>query len=297
MKRLSPRYNTHYSYFTMNKIDFTQPGGFPLTQDTLNFMQATYNASLAGICSVLGNLVVLSGCENNNGVIAPGVVAVNGEVLPTGGGSAATVFVDQTATAVTFADASEKDAYFTRKLVFGVNPNPEWQEEWRNFVYLTSLAEMQQTLVPRGAIMMWAGTTAPTGWAICDGTQGTPDLRGRFVMGAGKRANPPADDDNPSLAIGEIGGYGKVRLQAGQAGSFTVTNRWEDSQDLGGGKYLMGKIRFNNNVVLSEDGSQHGSAQGDNVVSGTAQKIQIQQADNAHENRPPYYVLAYIQKL
>jgi len=34
-----------------------------------------------------------------------------------------------------------------------------------------------------GMIMPFNGTVAPTGWAICDGTQGTPDLRGRFILG------------------------------------------------------------------------------------------------------------------
>ena len=41
--------------------------------------------------------------------------------------------------------------------------------------------------VPLGAIIMWAGTaeTIPESWALCDGTNGTPDLRSRFVIGAG----------------------------------------------------------------------------------------------------------------
>lgn len=39
--------------------------------------------------------------------------------------------------------------------------------------------------VPRGAILIWAGQKSdiPPGWALCDGTNGTPDLRGRFVVG------------------------------------------------------------------------------------------------------------------
>ena len=38
---------------------------------------------------------------------------------------------------------------------------------------------------PRGMILMWSGsvTEIPRGWALCDGTNGTPDLRGRFVLG------------------------------------------------------------------------------------------------------------------
>ena len=36
-----------------------------------------------------------------------------------------------------------------------------------------------------GMIIMFTGSTAPSGWAICDGTNGTPDLRDRFVVGQG----------------------------------------------------------------------------------------------------------------
>lgn len=41
--------------------------------------------------------------------------------------------------------------------------------------------------IPAGAILIWSGSTAsiPSGWALCDGTNNTPDLRNRFVVGAG----------------------------------------------------------------------------------------------------------------
>jgi len=41
--------------------------------------------------------------------------------------------------------------------------------------------------VPSGIIVMWSGAIAsvPNGWRICDGTNGTPDLRDRFIIGAG----------------------------------------------------------------------------------------------------------------
>lgn len=42
------------------------------------------------------------------------------------------------------------------------------------------------SLIPTGVIWMWSGTiaTIPSGWALCDGSNGTPDLRDRFVVGA-----------------------------------------------------------------------------------------------------------------
>jgi hypothetical protein len=55
-------------------------------------------------------------------------------------------------------------------------------------------------LVPRGGIILWSGaiTNVPAGWALCDGQNGTPDLRDRFVMGPSSA--------QPNGLIGETGG-------------------------------------------------------------------------------------------
>lgn len=41
--------------------------------------------------------------------------------------------------------------------------------------------------LPAGVIVMWSGSldAIPAGWALCDGRNGTPDLRNRFVLGVG----------------------------------------------------------------------------------------------------------------
>jgi len=43
-----------------------------------------------------------------------------------------------------------------------------------------------------GIITQWSGTivSIPSGWALCDGSQGTPDMRDKFVVGAGSTYNP-----------------------------------------------------------------------------------------------------------
>ncbi len=43
-----------------------------------------------------------------------------------------------------------------------------------------------------GTILLWSGSiaTIPAGWALCDGTQGTPNLRDRFLVGAGGSFTP-----------------------------------------------------------------------------------------------------------
>ena len=57
-----------------------------------------------------------------------------------------------------------------------------WIKELR-----ASLEAASLYLVPRGGVILWHGSSdaIPKGWAICDGTQGTPDMRDRFVVGAG----------------------------------------------------------------------------------------------------------------
>ncbi len=49
------------------------------------------------------------------------------------------------------------------------------------------IMENGTALLPKYAVIMWYGALGdiPAGWAICDGTMGTPDLRGRFVVGSG----------------------------------------------------------------------------------------------------------------
>ena len=57
---------------------------------------------------------------------------------------------------------------------------------WINEI-LNNLSQVRLFLVPSGGVILWHGASnaVPKGWAICDGTNGTPDLRDRFVIGAG----------------------------------------------------------------------------------------------------------------
>lgn len=68
--------------------------------------------------------------------------------------------------------------------------------------------EIVPDIEPRGVVKMWYGEAAkvPAGWAICDGTQGTPDLRDRFVIGAGGKygleATGGAESATPEVSLG-----------------------------------------------------------------------------------------------
>lgn len=54
-----------------------------------------------------------------------------------------------------------------------------------------SLNKSQSTTcncLPIGSIIMWIGNAVPNNWILCDGTHGTPDLRGRVPVGVGQGA-------------------------------------------------------------------------------------------------------------
>lgn len=57
----------------------------------------------------------------------------------------------------------------------------------------------------KGIICIWAGAIVdiPSGWSLCDGSGGRPDLRDRFVIGAGSTYNP--DDTAPSNVAADAG--------------------------------------------------------------------------------------------
>lgn len=70
---------------------------------------------------------------------------------------------------------------------------PRWgQENFRKLQdaytsLLTTVSLQNLSIVPAGVILAWSGDigSIPEGWVLCDGTDGTPDLRNKFIIGAG----------------------------------------------------------------------------------------------------------------
>ena len=83
-------------------------------------------------------------------------------------------------------------------------------------------------IVPPGGIIMWSGTDIPDGWALCDGSDGTPDLRNRFVVASGGLyatgdSGPGRTDLSVSTAAGFpwSGGGGRTFVQSVSASNTT----------------------------------------------------------------------------
>jgi microcystin-dependent protein len=153
--------------------------------------------------------------------------------------------------------------------------------------------------VPAGGIIMWSGAIAniPAGWTLCDGIDHgatlVPDLRDRFIVGAGS-----------DYVVGATGGYNTVALSEANmpahshpfsgTGSTTSTGNHNHTYlkagPVGGGGY---GDRYGSYLTSTYTGGS--GAHNHNVsVSGTTSP---KGSGTAHENRPPYYALAYIMKL
>ncbi|MBW4443411.1 MAG: hypothetical protein KME10_19700 [Plectolyngbya sp. WJT66-NPBG17] len=126
-----------------------------------------------------------------------------------------------------------------------------------------------------GMIMMWSGAhdEVPGGWALCDGRNNTtPDLRDRFIVGAGNE-----------YSFGNTGGEKEVTLRLDQIPSHNHTNgEWNklSRASPGGSNTVTGA-----NETIGEP----------DILE--VRDIQSNGGGNAHENRPPYFALAFIMKL
>lgn len=71
------------------------------------------------------------------------------------------------------------------------------------------ITDLYTKVLPAGAIIMWSGSigSIPSGWRLCDGTGGTPDLRNKFVIGAGSTYAPSASGGTTSLTTSSSGDH------------------------------------------------------------------------------------------
>jgi microcystin-dependent protein len=158
-------------------------------------------------------------------------------------------------------------------------------------------------LVPSGTIVMWNGTIIPNGWALCDGTNGTPDLKGMFIVGY----DPNDTDYN---ATGLMGGEKEHALTVSELPSHR--HYFSDTTSIDGAhshtyQDLYWEIDYNGYYVdendpMSSDDNGYVTLSGLTSTAGAHSHsvsgyTDFEGGDSAHENRPPYYVLAFIMKL
>ena len=129
----------------MNKrIDLSNLGGFPLEQDTLDFMQSSYRTAFAAIAKLCGSKTILYGVEVIAGNVTDGWISYLGELIPFVGGVLGTdVVITETPNVVqtTFEDGAVRDVFFTKSATCGVSGTFP-------FVDLVPLLSLQNTWLP-----------------------------------------------------------------------------------------------------------------------------------------------------
>jgi hypothetical protein len=149
-------------------------------------------------------------------------------------------------------------------------------------------APVSAPAIPTGGIILWSGSTGsiPATWFLCDGTNGTPDLRNSFIVGAGSTYAVNATGGSADAIVvththtatstsvvtdpghlhqvpagDQLGGP-----NAGYAGSFNITGTYPSSS-------------ANTGITVATTTT--------NTNAGTS---------GTNANLPPYYALAYIMK-
>ena len=177
---------------------------------------------------------------------------------------------------------------------------------------LTATTLVGNGVVPVGGIIMWSGTIASLAssapnFKLCDGNNGTPDLRNRFVIGAN------ADDGGNATTNIETGTYSGSNI-AKQSGGFknavlqTHEHKYafasEDGGVIGNNYQSSGISNVTNHGDINEL-SQSGSDDGADLAGFTAetQEVGVNQAGGdsnsqtgCDANLPPYFALAYIMR-
>lgn len=272
----------------MNKQIFNQLGGFRFETDNLDWMQTAYDIFNA-LGYVAGDKTIISGCVEAGGNVGDGVVFLGGEVFKfVGGAIQATVRILETETKKFFENGEEKVVHKERYVTFASGTGAV---NWSDFKRIDSIRNISSRILPPGTNpQLYSGAigSIPEGWQLCDGTNGSPDLRSRFIVGY-----DPADTDYD--AIGKNGGAKKVTPAGSNASTNVNITVSRDGWGTSGGplgNVAAGRLVVGSGVNENAESLESLRAAGSNQSASSSHTHAF--TGTEHENRPPYYVLAYI---
>jgi hypothetical protein len=151
-----------------------------------------------------------------------------------------------------------------------------------NTTQLATTEFVTASLFPSGGIIIWSGSSAtiPTGWLLCNGSSSTPDLRNRFIIGAGS-----------TYAVAATGGSADaIVVSHTHTATSTVTDPGHNHTvgASSGPPYNAG-----GNAVFGPTTNTTSTATTGITVATTNASTG---ASGTNANLPPYYALCYIMK-
>jgi hypothetical protein len=246
--------------------------------------------------------------------------------LPLAGGKLQTYQAGSTTPLTTYTDSSGLIAN-TNPIILGTDGRPPstiWLEEgfFYKFVLSTASDVVIQTYdnlygfiaavppvapsaVPAGCILLWSGSigSIPAGWQLCNGTNGTPDLRDKFIVGAGS-----------TYAVDATGGSANAIVVSHTHTATSTTSITDpghahrvlaDGSRAGSpGGFVTMFDTFQNTAALVVGGATTGSATSSagseanttGITASTSTTNSSTGSSGTNANLPPYYALCYIQK-
>ncbi|SMC75553.1 phage baseplate protein [Chryseobacterium sp. YR221] len=276
----------------MNKFDFNQIGGFPLSTNILDGMQTAYSLFNA-LGEIAGNFAIISGCNVNGSTVSDGVVYINGEVLAFKGGLlGSNVIILEDPENRDFENGERKTVLRKRFATFGssvtnypwgdfkrVFPTVQIQSFKDNFEARLAALENKPSAIPAGMIAIWnkpATVPIPEGWKEC------VDLKGRVPVGWDS-------EDNDFAAVGKTAGESSVKLAQEQLPNVRLkTFRNIEVEGYGPEKGIYAAVK------VSSGGKEN------YYITGTWQEPNFYETSPlgsgaSHNNLQPYRVIRFIE--
>jgi hypothetical protein len=245
----------------------------------------------------------------------------NNEGLPLNGGKLFTYQAGSTTPFATYTDVNGLIAN-TNPIILGTDGRPPstiWLTDgffykfvltdandvtiqtYDNLYGIIGTAPSPPTATPAGVIVLWSGSigSIPSGWTLCNGTNGTPDLRDRFLVGAGSTyaVNATGGSAN-AITVAHTHTYSGTTASNGAHSHFTFKDVTSSTQGLTyAAKAESSSSNDDYNIRSSADTPDiyetNTEAAHNHTYTGTTDSTGT---SGTNANLPPYYALCYIMK-
>jgi microcystin-dependent protein len=149
-----------------------------------------------------------------------------------------------------------------------------------------------------GMIMLWSGSTGsiPSGWVLCNGSNSTPDLRNRFVVGAGNTYSVDATGGSADATIPTH--THSATSSVSDSGHAHSSNVFRYSDEAGTNPSAANSGTASGKIFAAGNTGTHDMVSTSTATTGISVSTSVANAGSSgtNANLPPYYALAYIMK-